>query len=105
MASRPASSARLNGPGRMPAPIIIPISMSLAEATPSSSTRQDSTRVFRPIRSTIVPAALALAVLIEAPSGLLAEVARLDQLLHPRRHEEAVAVRLAQALGHVQDGV
>src|SRR3982750_2624191 len=103
--SRPRSSARVNGPGRMPAPIIIPTSMSLAEATPSSSTRHDSTRVFRPIRSTIVPAALALAVLIEAPPRLLAEVARLDQLLHLARHEEAVAVGLAQVLGDVQDRV
>src|SRR5918994_1457841 len=82
MVSRPASSARVNGPGRIPAPIIIPISMSLAEATPSSSTRHDSTRVFRPIRSTIVPSAEALAVLIEPLPGLLAEVLRTHELLH-----------------------
>ena len=49
----PASSARANGPGRMPAPIIIPISMSLAEATPSSSTRQASTSAFSAKRSTM----------------------------------------------------
>ena len=77
----------------MPAPIIIPISMSFAEATPSSRTRQDSTRVFRPMRSTIelsaglVPVS---AVLIETLSGLLAEVAGCDQLLHLRRHVEAL---------------
>ena len=89
--SRPASSARENGPGRMPAPIIIPTSMSFAEATPSSSTRQDSTRVLRPMRSTIVWRPDALAVLIEALPRLLAEVARLDQLLHPLGHVEALA--------------
>ena len=46
-----------------------------------------------------------VAVLIEALSGLLAEVPRLHQLLHLRRHEEALAVRALQVLGHVQDGV
>ena len=76
----------------MPAPIIIPISMSLAEETPSSSTRQDSTRVFSPMRSTIVPSPEALAVLIEPLPGLLAEVAGLHELLHLLRDVEAVAV-------------
>src|SRR5918992_1694070 len=104
MVSSPASSARANGPGRMPAPIIIPISMSLAEATPSSRTRQASTRVLRPIRWTRA-SVVALAVLIEAPPGLLAEVSRLHQLLHPIHHVEALAVRLAQVLGHVERGV
>src|SRR3954447_24322169 len=100
--SRPCSSARANGPGMMPAPAIMPMSMSLMPATPSSSTRQASTSAFNPKRSTSVPVADSVAVLIEALSGLLAEVARLDQLLHLRRHVEAVAQRLAQVLGHVQ---
>src|SRR5436305_14294537 len=100
--ARPCASARANGPGTMPAPAIIPMSMSLMPATPSSSTRQDSTSAFRPKRSTSVPVADSVAVLIETLSGLLAEVARLDQLLHLRRDVEAVAVRLAHLpdLGH-----
>src|SRR5215211_7619973 len=103
--SSPASSARVNGPGRMPAPIIMPISMSFAEATPSSSTRQDSTRVLRPIRSTTqmrLDPPCALAVLIEPLPRLLAEVPRLHQLLHPLRDVEAVPVRVVQVLGRVK---
>src|SRR3954469_10076302 len=103
--SRPCPSARANGPGMMPAPAIMPMSMSLMPATPSSSTRQASTSAFSPNRSTSVPVADSVAVLIEALSGLLAEVARLDQLLHLRRHVEAVAQRLVEVLGHVQDRV
>src|SRR4051794_12095964 len=103
--SRPCSSARANGPGRMPAPAIMPMSMSLMPAMPSSSTRQDSTSAFRPKRSTRVPVADSVAVLIETLSGLLAEVARRDQLLHLRRDVEAVAQRLVQVLGHVEDGI
>src|SRR4051794_29422088 len=103
--SRPCASARANGPGMIPAPAIMPMSMSLMPAMPSSSTRQDSTSAFRPKRSTSVPVADSVAVLIEALSGLLAEVARLDQLLHLRRHVEAVAQRLVEVLGHVQHGV
>src|SRR5436190_21526089 len=103
--SSPCSSARANGPGMIPAPAIMPMSMSLMPATPSSSTRQASTSAFRPKRSTSVPVADSVAVLIEALSGLLAEVARPDQLLHLRRHVEAVAQRLAQVDGHVQDRV
>src|SRR3954469_7690288 len=104
--SRPRSSARANGPGRIPAPIIIPISMSLAEATPSSRTRQDSTSALRPKRSTSVSVAVPLAaVLMEPLPGLLAQVARLDELLHLRHHVEAIAVGVAQVLGHVQDRV
>src|SRR5215210_3182989 len=105
MVSRPASSARVKGPGRMPAPIIIPISMSLAEETPSSSTRQDSTRVLSPMRSTMVSSPDALAVLIEPLPGLLAEVARLHQLLHPLRDVEAVSIRAVQVLSRVQGDV
>src|SRR5436305_4367151 len=103
--SSPCSSARANGPGMMPAPAIIPMSMSLMPATPSSSTRQASTSAFRPKRSTSVPVADSVAVLIEALSGLLAEVARPDQLLHLRRHVEALAHRLAQVDCHVQNRV
>src|SRR5438034_10806793 len=103
--SRPCSSARAKGPGMMPAPAIMPMSMSLMPAMPSSSTRQDSTSAFRPKRSTSVLVADSVAVLIEALSGLLAEVARLDQLLYLRPHVEAVAAGLAQVDGHVQDGV
>src|SRR5215217_7339445 len=106
MASRPASSARLNGPGRIPAPIIIPISMSLAEAMPSSRTRHDSTSVLSPSRSTSVLVAVsAVSVLIEALSGLGAEIAALDEFLHLRHDVEAVAERLVQVLGDVQDRV
>src|SRR3954471_4182288 len=105
--SSPCSSARVNGPGRMPAPIIIPVSMSLSDAMPSSSTRHDSTIVLRPSRSTSVPVTSfwSVAVLIEALSGLLPEVPALDQLLHLRHHVEAIAVRVVQVLGHVEDGV
>src|SRR3954466_10122750 len=107
MTSSPASSAREKGPGRMPPPIIIPISMSLAEATPSSSTRQDSTRVFRPIRSTSVSVTSAgsVPVLIEPLPGLLAELSGLDELLHLRRHVEALAIALLEVLGDVQHRV
>src|SRR5215210_6299447 len=90
----------------MPAPIIIPTSMSLAEATPSSRTRQDSTRVLRPIRSTSVSVTFtSVPVLIEPLPGLLAEVPGLDELLHLRRHVEAVAIALLQVLGDVQHRV
>src|SRR4051812_7428511 len=92
----------------MPAPAIIPMSMSLMPAMPSSRTRQDSTSAFRPKRSTSVSVAcdpVLVAVLIETLSRLLPEVPGLDQLLHRRRHEEAVAVALGQVLGHVEEGV
>src|SRR3954468_22343186 len=89
----------------IPAPAIMPMSMSLMPAMPSSSTRQDSTSALRPKRSTSRPVADSVAVLIETLSGLLPEVPRLDQLLHLRRHVEAVAERLVQVLGDVQDGV
>src|SRR3954469_20135491 len=89
----------------MPAPAIMPISMSLSDAMPSSRTRHDSTIVLSCRRSTSVPVASSVAVLIETLSGLRAEVAGVDQLLHLRHHVEAVAERLVQVLGHVQDGV
>src|SRR5215208_5189147 len=89
----------------MPAPAIMPISMSLTPASPSSRTRHDSTIVFSESRSTSVPVVSLVAVLIEALSGLLAEVPALDQLLHLRHHVEAVAVRLLKVLGDVQHRV
>src|SRR3954454_12229840 len=103
--SRPCSSARVNGPGRIPAPAIMPISMSLSEAIPSSRTRHDSTSVFSDRRSTSVLVASLVAVLIEALSGLRAEVSGLDQFLHLRHDVEAVAERVGQVLRDVQDGV
>src|SRR4051812_33191195 len=102
--SSPRSSARANGPGRMPAPAIMPTSMSLMPAMPSSRTRQHSTSVLSVKRSTSVSVACdSAAVLIETLSGLGAEVAGLDQLLHALVDVEAlVAERLVQVLGHVQ---
>src|SRR3954452_16353791 len=89
----------------MPAPAIMPISMSLSDAMPSSRTRQDSTSVFSDRRSTSVLVASLVAVLIEALSGLRAEVPGLDQFLHLRHDVEAVAERVVQVLRDVQDGV
>ena len=83
----PARRRARTGPGRIPAPIIIPISMSLTEATPSSRTRQDSTSAFsaEALDQRLGGCVRSAAVLIEPLSGLLAEVARLDELLHLRR--------------------
>src|SRR3954451_8820492 len=86
----------------MPAPAIMPISMSLSDAMPSSRTRHDSTSVFSERRSTRVLVASAVSVLIEALSGLRAEVPGVDEFLHLRHHVEAVSQRLVQVLGHVQ---
>src|SRR5205823_6783642 len=102
--------------GRMPAPIIMPISMSLRLATPSSRTRQASANAFREKRSTTLPAAFRDAcavacsisltpVVVEALAGLLSEVPRRHQLLHLGRDVEPIAVGLLQVLGDVQDGV
>src|SRR3954453_23493941 len=89
----------------MPAPAIMPISMSLSDAMPSSRTRHDSTSVLRDSRSTSVLVASAVSVLIEALSGLGAEVPGVHEFLHLRHHVEAVAQRLVKVLRHVQDGV
>src|SRR3989442_4623203 len=107
ISSRPCSSARANGPGTLPAPAIIPMSMSLIPAIPSSSTRQASTRVLRPERSTSVSSAgdVVLAVLIEPLPRLLPEIAGFNQLLHRRCDEEPLAVAVAEVLGHVEHGV
>src|SRR3954469_12835317 len=89
----------------MPAPAIMPISMSLSEAMPSSRTRHDSTSVFSDSRWTSVLVASLVAVLIEALSGLRAEVSCLDQFLHLGHDVEAVAERVVQVLRDVQDRV
>src|SRR5215210_1875319 len=94
--SSPRKSARAKGPGIMPVPIIIPRSMSRTPAMPSSSTRQDSTNAFSCKRSasasSMAGAAAVSGVLIEALSGLLAEIALLDELGHAVVDVEAVAV-------------
>src|SRR3954465_3179923 len=91
----------------MPAPAIMPISMSFSGAIPSSRTRHDSTSVLSDSRSTSVPVAVsAVSVLIEALSGLGAEVPRLDEFLHLGHDVEALGPeRVMQVLGHVQHRV
>src|SRR5262245_27628437 len=89
----------------IPAPAIIPRSISRSEATPSSSTRQLSTSALSVNRSTMSWVSVSAAVLIEALPGLGAQVAGRDQLLHPPVHEEALAVGLLQMLGDVQHRV
>ena len=73
--SSPCWSARAKGGGMIPAPAIIPRSMSFIEAMPSSSTRQLSTSALSVKRSTSAAVSMSAAVLIEPPSGLGAEVA------------------------------
>src|ERR1700722_8499514 len=89
----------------IPAPAIIPRSMSFIDAIPSSSTRQLSTSAFSVKRSTSAAASMSVPVLIEALSSLGAEVAGGDQLLHLLVDEEPIAVRLPEVLGDVQHGV
>src|ERR1700741_3152024 len=89
----------------IPAPAIIPRSMSFIALTPSSSTRQDSTSALSVKRSTRAVASISAAVLIEALSGLGGEIALGHQLLHLLVHEEAVPVGVAQVLGDVQHRV
>src|SRR4051794_12179973 len=91
----------------MPVPIISPRSMSRTPAMPSSSTRQASTSALSWKRSAIRSSICALVsgVLIEALSGLGAEVAGLELLLHAAVHVEAVAVGLAHVAGDLHDGV
>src|SRR4051794_25439190 len=107
MSSSPRKSARANGPGIIPAPIIIPRSMSRTPAMPSSSTRQDSTNALSWKRSasassTAGAASVVSGVLIEALSALLAEIARLDELLHAAMDVEAVAVGVLHVLGDLE---
>src|SRR4051794_15939237 len=104
--SRPRKSARANGPGIIPVPIIIPRSMSRTPAMPSSSTRQDSTKALSWKRSasasSTAGAECVSGVLIEAPSALLAELALLHELLHAAMDVEAVAVGVAHVAGDLQ---
>src|SRR5689334_15826765 len=106
ISSRPRSSAAAKGPGMIPAPIIMPMSMSLIAATPSSTRRHASTRDLSWNRSTTVSrTSVSAAVLIETLSGLLAVVAVLDQVLHARVDVEPLAVRVDHGLGDVKRGV
>src|SRR4051812_37787870 len=105
--SSPRKSARANGPGIMPVPIIIPRSMSRTPAMPSSRTRQDSTNALSWKRSASASstAGAASGVLIEALSALLAEVALVDELLHALVDVEAVAVGIPHVARDLQRGV
>src|ERR1700759_5650999 len=103
--SRPSWSARANGGGMIPAPAIIPRSISRSEAIPSSRTRQLSTSAFSVKRSTRPWVSISGAVLIEPLPGLGAQVTRGHELLHLRVDVEAIAVGVSQVLGHVQNRV
>src|SRR5688572_774431 len=103
--SRPRKSARANGPGIMPVPIIRPRSISRTPAMPSSSTRQASTMALSMKRSAIASSIWVSAVLIEALPGLGAEVARLELLLHALVHVEAVAVGVDHVARDLHDRV
>src|SRR3979409_1733568 len=89
----------------IPAPAIMPRSMSFIDATPSSSTRQLSTRAFSVKRSTSAAVSMSAPVLIEALSGLGREVAFRGQFLHLLVHEEPIAIGVTQVLGHVHHRV
>src|SRR3954465_5690900 len=83
ISSSPRSSAAANGPGMIPAPIIMPMSMSLIVATPSSTRRHASTADLSWKRSTTVSrTSVSPAVLIETLSGLLGAGLVVDQFLH-----------------------
>src|SRR4051812_4420537 len=105
--SRPRKSARANGPGIMPVPIISARSTSRTPATPSSTTRHASTIALSVKRSAIrsssrLPGSI---VLIEPPAALGPEVAALDALLHALVDVETVAVGVAHVAGNRHDGV
>src|SRR3954454_15535398 len=102
--SRPRRSARANGPGIMPVPIIIPRSTSRTPATPSSSTRHASTKAFSVKRSASF-GSIAFSVLIEALPRLGAEVTLLDERLHALVNVEAVAVGVAHVARDLHDRV
>src|SRR5687767_9837856 len=91
----------------MPVPIIIPRSTSRTPAMPSSTTRQASTSALSWKRSATCSSMCSAAsgVLIEAPPRLGAEVAALDQLLHPAMDVEAVAVGLLHVARDLDHGV
>src|SRR4051812_6288168 len=101
--SSPRRSARANGPGTMPVPSIIPMSMSRTPATPSSSTMQASAKAFWPTRSASCGSTTASApVCIEPLPALAPEVAAVDELLHQAVDMEAVAVGVPQVPGDLQ---
>src|SRR4051794_37356067 len=93
-------SARANGPGTMPVPIIIPRSTSRIPAMPSSTTRQASTKAFSWKRSASLSS-----MLIEPLPALGAEVALVDQRLHALVDVEAVTVGVAHVARDLQDRV
>ena len=112
----PPRSARTAaaGPARvMPAPVIIPRSMSVVVATPSSSTRQASTNVLSVTSSTSSTTSGSASPSVSAsPCGV--ETRRRSSRRACRRararripswHVEAVAVGLVEVLGDVEDGV
>src|SRR5215216_979059 len=103
--SRPVASALANGGGMIPKPVIIARSMSRMVATPSSSTRHDSTNALSEKRSTSRSVEASAAVLIEPLSGLRAQVAGVHALLHAAMDVEALAVGLLEVLGDVQHRV
>src|SRR5205085_6012799 len=83
----------------------MPRSISRIDAIPSSSTRQLSTSALSVNRSTRSVAVVSAAVVIEAFSGLGAELAAGHELLEPAVDMEALAIAVPQVLGHVHDGV
>ena len=98
--------------GSMPAPAIIPRSISrvVADALLEEQARLDERLQGEQLRQVLgrvgVAGDLRLAVLVEAvAAGLGAELALVDQLLHPLVDVEAVPVGLPQVLGHVDDRV
>src|SRR5947199_10433610 len=89
----------------IPAPAIIPRSMSFIEAMPSSSTRQHSSSALSVKRSTRAALSIAAAVLIEPLPGLGSQVALCNQLLHSGVNDKALAVGIGKVLRHMQHGV
>src|SRR3981081_2128835 len=89
----------------IPAPAIIPRSMSFIDATPSSSTRQLSTSAFSVKRSSSPARSISAPVRLEALSGLGPEIARRRQLPHALMDVEAVPVALPEVLGEARHGV
>src|SRR5579859_8108570 len=89
----------------IPAPAIIPRSISRIDATPSSSTRQLSTSALSVKRSTSAPASMSAVVLIEPSASFGTEVAGRDQLLHPCMDVEALTVGRRQVRRDVQHRV
>ncbi len=96
--SSPTWSARAKGGGMIPAPAIIPRSMSFIDATPSSSTRQASTSALSVKRSIRAAVSSSASVLIEALPGLRPELALGYQLAaSPRARRTTRRTRRAGA--------